>query len=462
MSSEAVMRPDIVNYKTYPMHNGRYRLRRVPMNNVTGSEVTLQAAATTLVEFKLPAGQVWNPARSSIDYQIEVAGEAAKSIWTFEDTFEICNSIQFCNASGMYLTDLQYANNYVKIARKIDTEKTDFDSLDATSGLYKAADVSKNYFPAVAVMPGDNAYAVDSAAARVTAYTPAEPQYAKGSVTLADDCLRARSIPLSAFTHTALGMDRDMIFGEDMYIRIQLAPSNKVAYTSTSISDPAAGPLAVATQPKIRNLCLQLAFQTDEVLVASVKEKFLTGKMSYLIPFQYGWRNTTAPGLSNIQLQLNNQFGNRLKRLLHIPMVSAEATNKAYDHQNLNGSKIVSYQTFLDSVPLQDSVISCLQPVPGGALGMDDFRINRDLLRGTALENSLAYYFNWHHQDSFSQPKRGKVFVPEENILEGLDLTFPRQWTISATTPVALTHYTFGEFVRQVVATPQGTQILVA
>ena len=472
MSSEAVTRPDIVNYKTYPMHNGRYRLRKVPMNNITGNTLDLQSAATQLVEFRLPAGQVWNPARSSIDYQIEIPKEGAgKHIWSFEDTFEICSSIQFCNASGMYLTDLQYANNYVQTARKIDMDKEDFESLDFTSGLYKPLAASSNIFPPTTTMPANNAYnqAASAAGGVRSAYTPDEPQYAKAA---GDDqgVLSFRSIPLSAFTRTALGMDRDMIFGEDMYIRIQVAPHAKVAFVATSATIPAPGAtaLAAATLPKVRNLCLQLAFQTDEVIVASVKQKFEQGEMSFLVPFQYAWRNTTAaPGVgattyANIQLQLNNQFGNKLKRLLHVPMASGEALNQAYDHQNLDGSKILSYQTFLDSVPLQDSVVSCRQPVSGGAPGMDDYRLNRDLLRGSALENSLAYYFNWHHQDSFSQPKRGKVLVPEENILEGLDLTFPRQWTFSATCPVALTHYTFGEFVRQVVATPQGTQILVA
>ena len=96
--SESSLKPDNLNYKSVAMHNGRYRIRRVPPNNITGSSVPLQATSTTLLEWKLPAGQVYNPARSLIDYTIQMPATAGLANWNFEDTFEICSSIQFCNA----------------------------------------------------------------------------------------------------------------------------------------------------------------------------------------------------------------------------------------------------------------------------------------------------------------------------------------------------------------------------
>ena len=91
-SDERVPKPDCINYKPVVMHNGRYRLRRLPLNNVTAAGVTLSAGATTLVEWKIPARTVFNPARSFIDYQLAFAA-AASGNWIFEDTFEICSSI---------------------------------------------------------------------------------------------------------------------------------------------------------------------------------------------------------------------------------------------------------------------------------------------------------------------------------------------------------------------------------
>lgn len=462
MSSDiltSVPRPDNLNYKAVEMNNGRYRMRKIPINNVQ-LPVTISAASTTLVEFKLPANQVWNPARSSIDYTIASvkSATATQSVFSFEDTFEICSSIQFCNASGVYLTDLQNANNYVSVARKIDIDQDDFETGDYTSGLYKAPLASVNWFPPTAdTGVASNVYYV-STGAKNFAISGIEPQYARGYLAN-NDAIITRSIPLSCFTQTALGMDRDFIFSEDMYIRMQVAPAVKIGYLATAANDPTYVNVLNATS--ITSMTLQLAMQVDPLVVASVQAKFQSGNMSYVIPFVYGWRQGTGSGVQSIQISLNNQYGNRLKRMLYSAFDPAELGSKAYDHQNLNGAKVTSYQTYLDSVPLQDSVISCKQPI-AGVVGMDDWRENKALVRGSAIENSAAYYYNWFHCDAFSQPKRGKVLLPYENILEGLDLTFPRQWTITGTYVSALTHYVWGTFIRQVTASPMGTVVLVA
>jgi hypothetical protein len=197
----------------------------------------------------------------------------------------------------------------------------------------------------------------------------------------------------------------------------------------------------------------------DPLVESSVREKFMSGNMSYMIPFQYGWRNSSMPGEAAITLQLTNGFGSHLKRILHAPFDSSDATNLAYDHQNLNGSKISSYQTMLNGAPLQDSKLSCGQPIVGGSIQMDDFRENRERLVGSALNNSLAYYMNWVHIDSWSTPKRDGP-VPEENIIEGLSLALPQQWSINATTLKPLAHFTWGEFTRRVVSSPTGLTVI--
>ena len=465
----SVQKPDNINYKAVDIHNGRYRLRKVPINNMANSSISLQAGATTLVEFKLPANTVWNTSRSSFEYMLNLPAQGAGLVsWNFEDTFEICGAIQFCNASGLYLTDLQYANNYVSVARKIDIDQNDFEANDMTSGLYKAngpyiaaGTARANYFPPQTIMPATNAFGF-AAATNTTALSLIEPQYVRAGV-VNTAMVVARSIQLNALTGTALGMDRDYIFSEDMYIRMQIAPSSKVGYNTPSSSDPITTPTLFAVQPTITNMYLQLAVQVDPVVESSVREKFTTGKLQYLIPYVYGWRNQTSAGIASIQISLNNQYGAKLKRLIHAPFAATESGTTAYDHQNLNGAKITAYQTFLDSQPLQDMQLSCLQPVAGGVQGMDDWRENKQIVRGSAIETAACWYENWAHVDAFSQPKRGRTMTPQENMLEGLDLSMPRQWTITANTvgALGLIHYTFGTFIRHVVATPQGTQVLV-
>jgi hypothetical protein len=191
--------------------------------------------------------------------------------------------------------------------------------------------------------------------------------------------------------------------------------------------------------------------------------------MTYTVPFSYTWKasSVAAAGLFSQVVTLNNGFGRFCKRILYAPFNATgnESLTAAYDHQNLNGSKVISYQTLLDSIPRQDYYLSTLQPT-AGANNMDDWRENRPLMRGTAVEHSLPYYANWLHIDSWSQPKRDKVLIPTSNILEGLDLgrdVSPQghQWTLNANVSgsTALNHYFFGTFVREIIAGPMGTLV---
>ena len=157
--SEAIMRPDNLNYRPAAMTNGRYRLRKVYLNNIASQSVTLSATGTTLVEWKLPANTPFNLGRSAIEYTNTLTAPAAAGFnWSFEDTFEICSSIQFCNASGVYLTDLQYANNYVSAVRKIDISQDDFEGGDYCSDLYKATAPASNFFPPSFTTTAGNPY----------------------------------------------------------------------------------------------------------------------------------------------------------------------------------------------------------------------------------------------------------------------------------------------------------------
>src|SRR5665647_772001 len=159
VESYSQIKPDFINYKSEQMLNGRWRIRKQPRSNLQGSSIDLQATGTTMVEWLIPAHTIFNLARSTIDYQVEIPGQPGVFTWAFDDSFEICSSIQFCNASGVYLTDLQYSNNYVNAVRKLDTNLVEFESNDSTSGLYRSQAKTDNYFPpgtALAVLPSWN------------------------------------------------------------------------------------------------------------------------------------------------------------------------------------------------------------------------------------------------------------------------------------------------------------------
>ncbi|MDR3571313.1 MAG: hypothetical protein P4L81_03895 [Candidatus Pacebacteria bacterium] len=475
-SSSHVVLSDSVDYKPVVMHSGRYRQRALPLNNIPAASVAITATGSQLVEWKIPANTVFNPSRSTMPYQLTIPVQAAGTcVFSFEDTYEICNSIQFSSAAqpGL-LMDLNFANNYVSVARKIDIGDTDFESLDYTSGLYcsdatvraqtaagaaAAAAARSNYFPPTSQLLANNPYGL-AAGTYTDQLVLEEPQYARSADALNTAMTLTRIIPFSALTHTALGIDKDYVFGEDMYIRMMIAPSYKIGYTTSTAGNPTGG-IPLSVQPTITGLTLNLAIQVDPVIEEAVRAKFQRGDMKFFIPYQYGWRYATAgAGQISIQQQLNNGYGKRLKRVLQIPMDGTEpmsaSASKAYDHQNFNSDKITQYQTLLNSVPLQDQQVV--------TASMDDYRLNQEFIKGSAIRGSASYYHNWFHMDSFSNPKHCTTAdVLQENVLEGLDLSMPITWTFTATAAKALTNYTFAEFIREVHAKPNApVEVLVA
>jgi hypothetical protein len=186
----------------------------------------------------------------------------------------------------------------------------------------------------------------------------------------------------------------------------------------------------------------------------------MEGKLTFPIPYVQGFKSTGGKGVTNVQLNLSNQYGTKLKRIIHTAFDASEKLNKAYDHQNLDGDKILAFQTYMDSKPLQDDRMSCLQPT-ATARGMEDWRENQKVFKDSMISNSAIYYLNWLHCDTWSNPK-SNVLVPRENIIEGLDMSIPRTWIFTADTPVALNHYSWATFIRHIISSPAGVDIVVS
>lgn len=456
---------DCANYRSHTVHNGKYRFRKVLLNNIANATITTSATSQQLLEFKFPANTVINLSRSVLEYTIACASNA-KANFIFNDTTEIVSSIQFGDASGQYLCDMQYAANYVQCARRADTNLQDYLTNDLTSGLNKidVGAVVNIFPPSFATSATGNLYGLANSTTVLTGISGTEAQYVRATAAVNASTL-TRTLSLSAFTDTCLAQDTDMIFPTDMYLRIMLAPSNKIGFMATAATDPTTGAAAFAVQPTIQNLALQLAVQVDETLRSRVIEKFNSpAGLTFQIPFQYGWKfgSTTTGAVSN-QVQLTSQYGMRCKRIMYVPYNSVETTNTALDHCNFDGAKITSYQTFLDSVPLEDYPLSCLQPTTDGTIhGLDDWKSNYDYLNGSAYTNSANYQLNWVHFDSFSNPKRGSMLLPENLQFEGIDLSMPRTWSVTATCKIAtLNHFIFGSFIRQVHTSSAGMTVNV-
>ena len=463
-SSDSVLKTPNLQFKTVTQHPGKYRFIRIPLNNVTGNQVTLDTVSSTLLEWKLPA-VVYNLSKSLLSYTIDIAGPAAKCNLVFNDVgLEIAQSLTFGQASGNNLVDIQNVGNYLSVCRKLDTNPEDYLAGDVTGGLVKADLTSTNYFPPSYTGAAGNLFGVATGTV-VTGATGLEPQYCR--MAAATTALEVqRCFPLSGVTGSILSMPQDQFLGNDnMYLRIMTAPSSKLGYVVTAVTNPVTGAAVLEAQPVVKNLYLFLAVQRDPLIIESLMSKYASGTLKYTIPFPYTFRNSTVgAGNQSIQIQLNSNYGPLLKRMVHSVFPAAETLNSAYDHNNWSGSKISSYQTVLDSSPLQDAVINCQQPTaaaPGNVL--DDWRENRaSLRRSGVINNPASYQLNWMHIDEFAAPSSDPQ-VPDSQVWDGLDLSLPKSWSMQCVTAAAnYTHYTFAQFLRPLHITNTGPQFVAA
>lgn len=445
--------PHQINYKTVePSANPKYRYLRVPMNNLTGSSITVGPTVSQLIEFKLP-NAVYSLAESYISYQTVVPAQGnGIASWTYEDNLDIATNAYFGTAGGLDLCNLNFVNRYTKVWRKARTKLSDFISNDNTSQLYPSnALASANFWPlgnAPGCIIGTGTPSAPQFPVLITPMNYLEPKYINPSV-LNTARTASRLFPLKGIKDTIFSVEKDLYFPIDMYVRLTAGVGNQIAFTSTSVTDPTAGPLAITTNITIQNVYLYLAVEQNQTIVESVMNKVLTQGLRLNIPYTTAWRNATTGTVANIQLQLTQQFGRKLKRMIHTVWDPTESGPTALDCSNYNGNKMSLYNTFLDQRQLQDYQLSTLIP-SGTALNTLEgaWRENKKFVEDSVIQNRSVYDLNFFHCDQFYEPR--EPGYDDSNIDDGLPMDTPKLWSIQATTSGNVTHYTFGTFVRPI------------
>ena len=455
-----ILKTKNVNFKTHYQASGKYRYARVFLDsgsNGSGGVITLDTIGGLAAKFKLPA-EVYNLSRSYLSYTTNMAAPAAKCSVAYTDVaLPWVQSIQLGTMGNFNIVDLQNSNLYSRIARKLDTSLDDFESSDIFSGLTKSDLTSANYVPSGYTSLVGNSLGVPVGAPALVAPSPNEPLYSRSSVA-ATPMQQQYNVPLSSFTNTLLSMPQDMYFGANsMYLTFNTAPSAKVGYVATAANNPIVGAAPLETQPVISNLCLYLALEKDEVIANNIKRLYNSGQFKFMIPYTYSFK-TSSNGVVdfNVSHNFTPQQGKKLKRVLYVPMPVTETLNVAYDHSNYSGSKIANYQTHLNSNPIQDSKLNCIQAsnaAPG--LVLDDWRENKQICKGSVIQGPASYQLNWFHCDSFCG-KNESPSVPDSQIFEGLDMDTDKLWTMTINVPSAanLSHYVFATFARELVLAP--------
>jgi hypothetical protein len=206
---------------------------------------------------------------------------------------------------------------------------------------------------------------------------------------------------------------------------------------------------------------LFLAVEQNQLIVDSVINKVLTQGLKLNMPYTTAFRNGSTGTVANIQIPLSQQYGRKLKRVLNTVWDPTESANTAMDCSNVAGSKITSYNTYLDQRQLQDYPLLTAAP-SATAINADDWRENHKYCENSVIQNRAVYQLSWFHCDQFYEPGIAeKLGVPEDNLDDGLPMDAPKLYALQATTAAACTHYTFATFVRSIQIDRTGVNYVV-
>ncbi len=126
----------------------------------------------------------------------------------------------------------------------------------------------------------------------------------------------------------------------------------------------------------------------------------------------------------------------------------------------MNGAKISSYRTTLDSARIQSDDLKC------GDTDVSDYMYHRRLLRGSAIQGRGVYRYNWFHCDDWSElnvMSEKKLGVPAENTVSGLDTGSGRTWTFEGTSAIGnLQHYTWIIGYKRLIIAPGEIRLLAS
>ncbi len=436
----SAIRTDQNDFVTRPVnYEPRYEYLRVSLMSPSIAEIQIASNATTGLEFKLPASRVVNFARSYIKYNYTAPGVAGKSINSCEDVSDFASSASLADSKNTELMRLENLQQYQKIIRKIDTSLDDMMTNDDRGSLFRSnKSASDNVLPAGGTASEEYI----------------EPLYMQKTNAGAPLILN-RQFMFNSLKGTILGVDRNFYCPSEMYLRFQTPRSDNVVWLQDS-------PVGVNAATSVSNLVMKnvtlfLAVETNDNTIKLLRDTCMAGALKYDIPYTVTNRQTGQPagGETSFQVSYNNSQGHRLKRIVTTAMNPKESLDFAFDANNNDGVKISSYSTYLDNVRLQDRSVLCT---------VDDWNENRFLL-GTGKNHSCIlsrkmYYTNWFHMDSFAQIK-GIDDLPEVNIYRGLDMAIPKQWQFSSYPAMSgLVHYTFAEFLRPILITPLGVELI--
>lgn len=339
----------------------RYRWYRAPLNNLSSTSVTFNSSSNQLLEFKISATTCVNLSRSFLSYQYAIpAGAATLYSASFEDGLEFRN-ITFGSAGGPNVVDVQFVDQYVNSVRPVRTKLSEFLTNDQLCGLYPSNQLANSN-----LLPQSRNGVITTGTDCAASQNYLEQQHLQIAPYGALAVNVSRYLPLSCFKDTLLGMDKDLVFGTDQYLRLYSNYTTRMGFQTTSPATPclAANNTYLTGNMTVSNVFLYVCIEENLDIRNSLLQHLASGKIKLSIPYtwcqRYGIAGGSASG--NPTLTITKSLGRGLKRIMLVPCNALEFTEKAFDHNNTNGCKINQLQCTMDGRPLSDFVLNIYNP----------------------------------------------------------------------------------------------------
>ena len=392
----------------------------------------------SIMEF--PPG-VYNLAKTFLRYTVNpVAPGAGNYNFVFTDTCSEIQQLYLYTRTNTQLVQLPNANTYVNAVLRHETPLKEVLTNDIYQFDGNTWQGLQNLISGITTGGALSYYnpLIPSLGGTSTVNSPLTPAYyAQGGNNGADPSIN-RFFPLSIFKNTILELDRDIYFPETVYLKIVWENANRVYWTNNSLVT--LNGAVAGTSYSYSNLSLYAAIEKNPVIVNDLMNKSQAGQLKYLVPYvQSDLINVPAGTNQSVMTRYNRGHGRRLMKIYWAPYANVQTLLASYDHNNQAQAKVVHFFTTINNVRTNQFDYYCAN--------YDDYLIRRGYLAGSAILSSIDYYTNYTWIENFcnNQSKLDKpLSPPEQNYIDGLDLTVEQIYNIKATTAnININHYVF-------------------
>ena len=358
----------------------------------TGSQTqTITSAGAISNTFEI-AKNVINLSRSYLSFVgTPDAGGAGNFLWTWKDVLAPFQRIELSTVGGTRVVDFNNCDYASKIIRKLNTPLTEFltNPLMSTTTNGEFLQRSNALASAVGSIRADGTSPVIN-------YTNEQNLEVGTAANNQTPVLNAR-VPLSAFIHSLFEIDKDVAFNEIMQIVFYWNPSGKWYFTSTSGTNPTTGVLGFSGNVTLTNLALFVAVEQNPVIIGAVQQA-VNSKEGFQLQYEACWSETQ--NLTGGSVTMTSKIdpaakGQALLRVYNTIAAQAIGLNTTYDFSEVT-PKITSFQTLIDSKPLQNQLIVLSDRT--------DYLYQKDRFRGSVIQDLDTFLYNWVWVDSFENP----------------------------------------------------------